>query len=63
MTARQVAVMRQQVQGFVEGFAAELGHRESRRWCGKYLELGSSHHRQGRDRQPLRRIRGGGVFD
>jgi len=30
MTAKQVATIRQQLQGFVEGFAAELGRSERR---------------------------------
>jgi SRSO17 transposase len=38
MTAKQVAVIRQQLQGFVEEFAQELGRSERRHWCGKYLE-------------------------
>lgn len=38
MTAKQVAVIRQQLQGFVEEFADELGRSERRHWCGKYLE-------------------------
>jgi SRSO17 transposase len=38
MTAKQVAVIRQQLQGFVDEFAEELGRSERRHWCGKYLE-------------------------
>ena len=38
MTAKQVATLREQLQRFVEGFAAELGRSERRYWCGKYLE-------------------------
>lgn len=38
MTAKQVATLREQLQNFVEGFAAELGRSERRHWCGKYLE-------------------------
>ncbi len=38
MTARQIAVIRQQLQGFVEEFAEDLGRSERRHWCGKYLE-------------------------
>jgi SRSO17 transposase len=38
LTARQVAVIRRQLQGLVEEFAEELGRGERRHWCGKYLE-------------------------
>lgn len=38
MTPEQVTVIRQQLQSFVEEFAAELGRSERRHWCGKYLE-------------------------
>lgn len=38
MTAKQVTMLRQRLQSFVEGFAAELGRSERRHWCGKYLE-------------------------
>src|ERR1017187_4326780 len=38
MTPKQVAVIRQQLQSFVEEFAVELGRSERRHWCGKYLE-------------------------
>src|SRR5438270_778086 len=38
MSAKQVATIRQQLQDFVEEFAAELGRSERRHWCGKYLE-------------------------
>ena len=38
MTAKQVGAVRQQLQEFVESFAAELGRSERRHWCGKYLE-------------------------
>lgn len=38
MTARQIMVVRQQLQDYVEEFAEELGRSERRHWCGKYLE-------------------------
>lgn len=38
MTARQIMAVRQQLQDYVEEFAAEFGRSERRHWCGKYLE-------------------------
>lgn len=38
MTARQIMEVRQQLEDYVEEFAAEFGRSERRRWCGKYLE-------------------------
>ncbi|WP_342750668.1 IS701 family transposase [Termitidicoccus mucosus] len=38
MTAGHVTRIRQQLQGFVEEFAEDLGRSERRHWCGKYLE-------------------------
>ena len=38
MTARQIMVVREQLQNYVEEFAAEFGRSERRHWCGKYLE-------------------------
>src|ERR1035441_7956526 len=38
MTAHQIMRIRQQLQDFVEDFAADLGRSERRHWCGKYIE-------------------------
>jgi hypothetical protein len=38
MTAKQVARVREQLQDYVEEFAAEFGRSERRHWCGKYLQ-------------------------
>ena len=38
MTSKQVSGIRQQLQDYVEEFAADFGRSERRHWCGKYLE-------------------------
>src|SRR5277367_6615280 len=38
MTSKQVTGIRQQLQDYVEVFAADFGRSERRHWCGKYLE-------------------------
>jgi SRSO17 transposase len=38
MTSKQVSGIRQQLQDYVEVFAADFGRSERRHWCGKYLE-------------------------
>lgn len=38
MTAKQVAKVREQLQDYVEEFAAEFGRSERRHWCGMYMQ-------------------------
>jgi hypothetical protein len=39
MSAGLVTRIQQQLQGFVEALAGDLGQNEHHQWCGRYLRL------------------------